>query len=106
MSDRKNWKIHISHIEKVNVTTSDSKQLGCHLITIHLEAQREHIDIDNINRIVKEKMYWMSKLFFVRSFFTELSAYTGAVRLAVNKELEEQGIICTRLHIKSVTVYE
>ena len=88
----------VLQVEQVTILTADVKQMLCKEITVHLESDKE-IDINRTHALLKEQMHRMGRIYFSRDLIHARTSYSGAVRLAMNKELNKQDINCTRLHI-------
>lgn len=91
-------------IEQIIILTRDIRQLACKTITVHLDTANNTIPADEIYKMVKEEMHWMGHIFFSRSLFTERSAFSGSVRLALNRRLQNKNIQCTRVNIADVQI--
>lgn len=90
----------IIQIEEISIITADTRQMRCKNITVHLEGN--NIILNDIDKTIRWWSHWMGHIFFSRDIIHARTSYSGAIRLAINKELAKQNIICTRLHITDV----
>lgn len=93
-------KKHIIQIDKIQILTADTKAILCENISVHIEA--DAVNTDELSQIIHWWFYWMGHIYFSRDLFHAKASYEGAIRLAINKELEKQNIVCTRVHIANV----
>ena len=96
----------IIQIEQIIILTRDTKQIMCQTITVHLDTSNhpatEELDANELTQIVRWWFHWMGHIYFSRDLFTAKASYEGAIRLAINKELHNSKITCTRLHIQEI----